>query len=226
MMKANLANSTVNYNKNLSILREKVSQDLYLRNSIYNINNRKPHYGINKNIYMIYTVKSKNKKAKKNNGQHQQNKSISGSQQASSRQGSQQGSRSGSRKGSGAGSRCGSPSKRSSNTFSYSQTQPNRISNGKVRYKYKLRKDDYLEGLNKQKMERQKLINLENERLKNRIKRISSPYSPKTLRKDSLRNSRMMQMRRQVRSNEELKSQSESIKTQLPKIFIRSKGGY
>lgn len=221
MMKANLANSTINYNKNLSILREKVSQDLYLRNSIFNINNRKPHYGINKNIYMIYTVKGKNRNTKKNNCYHQTEKSIHTSQQIS-----QQGSRSASRKGSKSGSRYGSPSKRTSNTFSYSQTQPNRNSNNKIRYKFKLRKDSYLEGLYKQKKENQKYINLENERLKNRIKRVSSPYSPKTLRRDSLRNQRMMEMRRQVRSNEEIKTQSLAIKNQLPKIFVRSKGKY
>ena len=191
MMRAKLANSTVNYNRNLTILREKVSQDLYLRNSIYNINNRKPHYGINQNMYMIYTVK---KKPGKNQGAGSRGGSKAGSRAGSiqgSRQGSRPGSKAGSNQGSRPGSRYGSPtSKRTLNTFSYYQTQPNRSQNSKVIYKYKLRKDDYLQGLERQKLERQNFINLENQRMKNRIKRLSSPYSQQRLRKDSIKNSK------------------------------------
>lgn len=43
--------SSVNYNKNLWILREKVSQDVHLRNSLFNISNRKNMYQFKQPIF-------------------------------------------------------------------------------------------------------------------------------------------------------------------------------
>lgn len=52
--------SSVNYNKNLWILREKVSQDVHLRNSLFNISNRKNMYQFKQPIFQyISTAPSK-----------------------------------------------------------------------------------------------------------------------------------------------------------------------
>lgn len=43
---------SLSYDKNIFFLREKVSNDIYLKTSLKSINTRKSHYGINPNCYM------------------------------------------------------------------------------------------------------------------------------------------------------------------------------
>ena len=53
--------SSVNYNKNLWILREKVSQDVYLRNSLFNISNRKSMYQFKQPIVQYISTAPRSK---------------------------------------------------------------------------------------------------------------------------------------------------------------------
>ena len=46
--------STLNFNKNIFTLREKITQDLSLKSSLYNISKRRPIYGCNNNAYIKY----------------------------------------------------------------------------------------------------------------------------------------------------------------------------
>ncbi|MCQ2821075.1 MAG: hypothetical protein MJ252_27770 [archaeon] len=216
MYRSNIQNSTVFYNRNLSILREKVSQDMYLKTSLFNINNRKPSYGINRNIYMLYIANNKSgsrQGSRKGSKYGSKMNTVNGS-----RPGSKQGSRQGSRN----GSRCQSPSASQSYSHGYTQTMPNKSPKRNIIYKYKLRKDTYLEGLQNQKREKQKAIDLDNLRLKNRIKRASSPYSRKCFEKDGFIDAKRSQLRQQIRTNAELRKQEKKVQSELPKIFIRS----
>lgn len=53
--------SSVNYNKNLWILREKVSQDVYLRNSLFNISNRKNMYKFKEPVFQYISTSPRSK---------------------------------------------------------------------------------------------------------------------------------------------------------------------
>ena len=55
--------SSVNYNKNLWILREKVSQDVYLRNSLFNISNRKNMYKFKQPVFQYISTSPKSKQS-------------------------------------------------------------------------------------------------------------------------------------------------------------------
>ena len=55
--------SSFNYNKNLWILREKVSQDVYLRNSLFNISNRKNMYKFKQPVFQYISTSPKSKQS-------------------------------------------------------------------------------------------------------------------------------------------------------------------
>lgn len=181
-MKQNFA---LNYDKNVFILREKLSQDLYLKTSIFNINNRRPKYGINPNLFMqyMYTVnsssKGRNSPANKKSGNHSQTLTNSSS--------------------------C---TKSSDKNF---------------KYKRILRSENLMSYREKFKAEQLKNLNLENKMFKNRINRVSSPYSRKKFRADAKRDEKISEMRRQVRSNNVIKTQEKYVQSKLPMIFIRNK---
>ncbi|MCQ2818983.1 MAG: hypothetical protein MJ252_17095 [archaeon] len=188
MHRGNLLGSTCNYNRSITVLREKVSQDLYLKTSIYNINNRKPKYGLNQNLYMEWS-------GKKIRNQSPQR-----------------------------GSKCTSINTSNNTSKTNCFSQPRKSPNRGNRYGLKSRKETFLEGLMNQKREQQKAIDNENRLLFGRIKRISSPYSKSRLLSENKKNLKMVQMRRQVRTNNQLRSQERLVKSELPKIYVRNKG--
>ena len=60
----NLVNySSVNYNKNIFTLREKVSQDVYLRTSLYSISNRKNQFMFKEPTFSIVMKSPKTKQS-------------------------------------------------------------------------------------------------------------------------------------------------------------------
>lgn len=60
----NLVNySSVNYNKNIFTLREKVAQDVYLRTSLYSISNRKNQFKFKEPTFLIVMKSPKTKQS-------------------------------------------------------------------------------------------------------------------------------------------------------------------
>lgn len=199
LMKHYLALYNLNFDKNIFCLREKLSQDLYMRKCIYNINTRKPKYGINQNAYVKNTINvgiTSRVYSKYNSFIIPTLSTRSNSNSIRI-----------------------SPKKYSPTRTTFNKYSPKRVSTKFYCPRALTRSENLSLIKNKHQKDLEKEIRIQNLFFKNNIKRVSSPYSRDRLKYDVNRSKKISQMRKQIRPIKVIKDQERFLLGKLPKIY-------